>query len=306
MRKLTTLALAALLASRAYGQAGTKPGDKKPDASPPQLKAPERGFLPKPPQAPMEDGRERSYSTLEKQGWVYLLDGRIPKDPKASDAFGLWRLRSGDPKRNLWSMIEENGERVLRNTVGKDAHGTDLISKQRFWDFDLHVEFRVPASSNSGVYLRGRYEIQIDSFGADKQLKPAANNLGAVYNVREPLTNASRGPGQWQVLDLTIRGFRILNVRLNGETIQTTVELPEDKKPGTGSQLTAEDGESNDPDSPGPIFLQGDHGSIDFRNVRVRPLRAAVPRMTPDRDRVIDLKNDTVTPPGVPEPKKSK
>ena len=224
-------------------------------------------------------------------GWVYLFDSRIPRDPKSSEPMGLWRLRNAnDPKRNLWSLVEESGERILRNTIGKDQHGTDLISKQKFFDFDLHVELRVPESSNSGVYLRGRYEIQIDSFSADKSQKPGAGNIGAIYSVREPLLNASRGPGQWQVLEATIRGHRILGVRLNGETIHANVEIPEGKRKGTGSELTSADGESDDVDMPGPIFLQGDHGSVDFKNVRIRPRAAPVRRLGPERERVIELK----------------
>ena len=215
---------------------------------------------------PLEDGKEKSHESLERQGWVYLCDSRIsPKEVKAS-SLGLWRVRNQeDPQRNLWSVVEEGGEWIFRNSVGKDQHGTDLISLQNFWDFDLHVELRVPKDSNSGIYLRGRYEIQILSTPAGKDVKLAPSDLGGIYNIKEPKLNASKGPGVWQTMDASIRGFHILNVRLNGEVIHDDVEIPEKWRHGTGSEL------GGDINSPGPIFLQGDHGSVDFRNIRIRP-----------------------------------
>lgn len=218
---------------------------------------------------PIEDGKEKSQQGLEKAGWVYLFDSRLG----GVDPLGLWRVRNPkEPKRNLWSVVEEGGERVLRNTIARGDHGTDLISKQSFWDFDIHAEVRVPPGSNSGVYLRGRYEIQIldTPAGKDKQLEKG--DLGAIYNIRAPSVNASRGPGVWQTLEASIRGFEIVTVRLNGEEIHRQVEIPRDKRKGTGSELSAGDGVPADPDSPGPIFLQGDHGSVDFKNIRIRPV----------------------------------
>jgi len=223
---------------------------------------------------PLEDGREKSHQKLEKKGWVYLFDSR-PYSVQW-DALGLFRARNpGEPKRNLWSVVEQDGERILRNTITEGTHGTDLISKQNFWDFDIHVELRVPPNSNSGVYLRGRYEIQILSTPAGKEKKLALHDLGAIYSVKAPSVNASRGPGIWQTLEASIRGFRITAVRLNGETIHPVVEIPAEKRKGTGSELGPGDGVSADPDSPGPIFLQGDHGSVEFKNIRLRPLPAA-------------------------------
>jgi hypothetical protein len=225
--------------------------------------------------APAFAAEDESPDSLVKQGWTYLFDSRIPKEGAKWSPLSLWRVRNpGEPQRNLWSVVNEQNQWVLRNTI-TGSHGTDLISLQDFWDFDLHVELRVPENSNSGVYLRGRYEIQVLSTPADKpkeQLGPG--DLGSIYGVKPPAVNASKGPGQWQTLDITIRGF-VITVRLNGQLIQDNVEIPEAKRRGTGSELGSGDGiHSSDPSAPGPVFLQGDHGSVDFRNIRIRPLGA--------------------------------
>jgi len=244
---------------------------------------------------PLEDGKEKSHSQLERQGWVYLFDSRIPAK-KAWDPLGLWRVRNPEASdRNLWSVAEESGERILKNTVTEGKHGTDLISKQSFWDFDIHAEIRVPEHSNSGIYLRGRYEIQIASTPPkDKQERVPAGGLGGIYSIAGPKVNASKGPGVWQTIDASIRGFRILTVRLNGEVIHEGLEIPEARRKGTGSELSEGDGVSADPESPGPIFLQGDHGSVELRNIRVRPagfpglLRGPRPPVQLRKDAVIE------------------
>jgi hypothetical protein len=222
---------------------------------------------------PQEDGKgEKVHESMAREGWLYLFDSRIPQGQKWN-SLGLWRVRNpGEPDRNHWKVLEEGGELILRNDLSGGGHGTDLISLPSFWDFDLHVELRVPPpNSNSGIYLRGRYEIQVD--GAKPGDAVGKGSLGAIYNTSAPSKNASKGPGAWQTIDAEIRGFRVL-VRLNGEVIQENVEIPQDKRGGTGSQLGTGDGVFSDgPDSPGPIFLQGDHGDISFRNVRIRPLR---------------------------------
>lgn len=219
-----------------------------------------------------EDGEAQSPEDpkdLVKAGWVYLFDSRVPTERHAWNPLALWRVRNPDqPDRNHWSVVVEDGERVLKNEIGRGDHGTDLISLQEFWDFDLHAEVRV--SSNSGIYLRGRYEIQIDDTSPEKE-NLRASDLGGIYSVRAPSTNAAKGRGVWQTIDASIRGYTI-TVRLNGELIQSEVEIPEDRRRGTGSELGRRDGVSGDPESPGPIFVQGDHGTVELRNIRVRPV----------------------------------
>ncbi len=238
-------------------------------------KIPRVRALRQPDFGPLEDGKEASHQKLVKEGWIYLFDSRILQDENVKkrhqiDPLILWRTRNPDnPKRNHWSAVEEDGQLVLKNTIGRGAHGTDLISRQDFWDFDLHVELR--AHSNSGIYLRGRYEIQVNNTPPDRE-KPSAGELGGIYGTSAPLMNAGKDPKEWQTIDASIRGYKI-SVWLNGKQIQKDVDLEEKEKlGGTGSQLGTGDGlHASDPESPGPIFLQGDHGSVDFRNIRIRP-----------------------------------
>ncbi len=154
-------------------------------------------------------------------------------------------------KNNQW--IAESG--ILRSP----ASGSNLITDAKFNDFKLHIEFRYPEGSNSGVYLRGRYEIQVcDTRGPE----PARDSLGAIYGFIIPNRPAWKKPGEWQTLDVTLVG-RIVTVVLNGQTI-----ISEQPIPGiTGGALDSKEGE------PGPIMLQGDHGPIDYRNIIIRPAK---------------------------------
>ncbi len=134
----------------------------------------------------------------------------------------------------------------------------DLISDKKFWNFDLHVEFLVAERSNSGVGLRGRYEIQIFEDYGDP---PNKHGNGALYGRIPPKTNASKPAGEWQTFDIRLVG-RQLSVTLNGVKVI-------DK--GTVEGLTAIAQDPNEGD-PGPIILQGDHGFVQFRKVTLYPL----------------------------------
>ncbi|MBC8065594.1 MAG: ThuA domain-containing protein [Chlorobia bacterium] len=158
----------------------------------------------------------------------------------------------------------------------------NLVSREELGDCQLHVEFRVPKNGNSGVYLMGRYEIQIlDSYGvANKDL--LSSMCGSVYERwkdgkgyegKPPMVNAARPPGEWQSFDIVFRAPRFVNgkkvqnaafleVRLNGVVVQHRVEIT-----GPTRASMAED------EKPlAPIMLQGDHGPIAFRNIRVKKL----------------------------------
>lgn len=137
-------------------------------------------------------------------------------------------------------------------------HDQDIVSDARFQDFKAHLEFRiVEAGGNSGVYLRGRYEVQIlDDHG--KGTSP--HGMGAVYSRIPQSKNASKPAGEWQTYDITLIG-QYLTIVLNGETIADNVHL----EGITGGALDAYES------LPGPLMLQGDHGKIEFRNVVVTP-----------------------------------
>jgi uncharacterized protein len=164
-----------------------------------------------------------------------------------------WKLRNADGKKS-WS----GQNRMLVNTV-VGGHGSDLVSEEKFEDFVIRYEYMIPEKSNSGLYLRGRYEIQIHDDYQSKEPKMGSN--GAIYSVRPPSQFVSRPAGQWQQAEATIKGNRI-TVVLNGVKIQDNVEVTR----ATGGEL------DRNLDQPGPIMLQGDHGAIAFRNVRIKPL----------------------------------
>lgn len=161
-----------------------------------------------------------------------------------------WKPRN-NAHPNCWSV--ENG--LLTNKTPC----ADLISDQKFTDFKLHVEFNNVPTGNSGIYLRGRHEVQInDAFGQ------AADPLrmGAVYGFLKPTVNASKKAGEWQTFDITLIGRRV-TVVLNGQTIIDNEEIPGI----TGGALDSNEGEA------GPIMLQGDHTKVSFRNVTITPAR---------------------------------
>ncbi|MDQ3621911.1 MAG: DUF1080 domain-containing protein [Verrucomicrobiota bacterium] len=165
-----------------------------------------------------------------------------------------WHLRKPDGL-NSWKV--EDG--VLKNVVEKGQHGTDLVSDAKFWNFTVRFEYKVPDGSNSGFYLRGRHEIQI--LGDYKSGKPAEGGNGAIYKVAAPREFASKPADEWQTCEATIIGNKI-TVILNGKKIHDNVVCDR----GTGSHL------DNNVNEPGPILLQGDHGTVWFRKIEIKEL----------------------------------
>ncbi|HXS57774.1 MAG TPA: DUF1080 domain-containing protein [Hanamia sp.] len=137
--------------------------------------------------------------------------------------------------------------------------GSNLISDEKFNDFKLHIEFRYPKGSNSGVYLRGRYEVQVaDSKGKE----PLKDELGAVYGFIAPSEMVAKNAGEWQTYDITLIG-RMVTVVANGKMIICNREIPGI----TGGALDSNEGEA------GPLLIQGDHGPVDFRNIIITPAK---------------------------------
>lgn len=156
------------------------------------------------------------------------------------------------PGRDIgWKV--DNG--ILNNG---NAGVPDLVSDARFWNFTLHVEYRIGKGSNSGVGLRGRYEIQILDDGG-RPLDVHSN--GALYSRIVPSLEVSRAPGSWQVFDIRLVG-RTLTVVLNDQKIIDRQEVE-------GLTAIANDAREADP---GPIILQGDHGPVEFRMITLTPL----------------------------------
>ena len=165
-----------------------------------------------------------------------------------------WHVRNPGAT-NHWKVVDG----VLLNDLQQGEHGVDLITDQKYWNFTVRYEYSVPENSNSGFYLRGRHEIQI--LGDAKSGKPAKGGNGAIYNTIAPSVYAGKPAGEWQTVEATMIGNKV-TVTLNGVKIHDNVTV--DK--ATGSELDTKVTE------PGPFFLQGDHGRVSFRNIRVKEL----------------------------------
>jgi hypothetical protein len=166
-----------------------------------------------------------------------------------------WRLLK-EGVDNGWSIVDG----ILQNRVTKEKgkHFGNLRTDAEFEDFNLKTEVRTQEGSNSGIYLRGIYEVQVmESFG-----KPLdSHHMGALYSRITPSVAAEKPIGEWQTLDITLVD-RHLTVILNGKTII-------DNAPVLGCTGGAM---SSDEFKPGPIYLQGDHTNVDYRNMVLTPV----------------------------------
>ena len=214
---------------------------------------------------PARDGMRANVSKF--YGW------KLPDVPPAPD---LSQIRYGKPVQlfngkdlsgwKLTNPAQTNGFQVIGGVLVNDpvrqearriSYG-NLRTEQEFGDINLTFEENVPEGSNSGVYLRGIYEIQVmDSYGKETD----SHNMGAVYSRIKPAVAAEKPAGEWQALDITLCE-RHITVKLNGTTIvdNQPVHGP------TGGALSA------DVLAPGPIYLQGDHGKVSYRNMVLRPV----------------------------------
>jgi len=218
----------------------------------------------------------------DSKGWVELMpDGSLDAWAPAAGWMNVGRvwLNAGDIKK----LAASDGKGVIYNGPGGRAF--NLFTKSEYGDVEFHAEFLVPKGSNSGVKFEGVYEIQIlDSYGVKKVtaghtggIYPRAELLPKYHHIDEgypPKINSSKPPGEWQTFDIIFRaprfdkdGKKIASARfekvaLNGQIVQEDVEVPYP----TGNNWRNKEQPS------GPIMLQGDHGSVAFRNVRVRPL----------------------------------
>jgi hypothetical protein len=220
-------------------------------------------------------GKQISPARNGKGAQVTTFTGRkIPDLPEAPDLSKVkygkaiqllngknldgWELM-GDNSVNGWSMVDG----VLVNDPVQEEgkphkNYGNIRTTAEFEDFNLTLEVNVPKGSNSGVYLRGIYEVQVqDSYG-----KPVdSHNMGALYSRITPSVAAEKPAGEWQSMDITLCD-RHLTVILNGTTII-------DNQPVlgcTGGAITACEF------IPGPIYLQGDHGKVSYRNMVLKPI----------------------------------
>jgi hypothetical protein len=201
-------------------------------------------------------------STPAPEGAVVLFDGK---------SLDQWTQRKDSSKPAHWKLVDGNAMEV--------AAGGDIITKAKFdGRFKLHVEFRVPympeakgqGRGNSGVYVQGRYEVQVlDSYGLDSQ----DNDCGGIYKVAKPLVNACKAPTVWQSYDITFSSPRcvdgkktepaVISVLHNGTKIHDNVKITVDNTvAGMGGDVC----------TPGPILLQDHRNPVQFRNIWLLPL----------------------------------
>ncbi len=171
----------------------------------------------------------------------------------------------GKPKnifngKNLqgWVAMGENQWVVEDGILKSPKSGANLATEEKFGDFRLQVEFKYPEGSNSGLYLRGRYEVQIaDNIGK----QPSSIYFGGVYGHLHPNENMAKKANQWQTFDITLIGRRV-TIIANGKTV-----IKDQNIPGmTGGAL------DNDEAAMGPIMIQGDHGPVEFKSIVLTPL----------------------------------
>lgn len=204
-----------------------------------------------------------------------LTGNRIPPMPPAPK---LSKIKYGDPielfnGKDLegWTLTHpkavsgwQAGDGVLTNDVKKEEgkqhvpYG-NLRTEGEFEDFNLTLEVQVPPNGNSGIYLRGIYEVQV----SDTQGKPLdAHNMGGIYSRIAPTVAAEKPADKWQDMDITLCD-RHVTVKLNGKTIIDNQPL----LGCTGGALWS------DEFRPGPIYLQGDHTSVKYRNIVLTPIK---------------------------------
>jgi hypothetical protein len=217
----------------------------------------------------MRAAASRAYDGKDLTGWRQTGDWMLAQAAS---------LDPSDPTKLAFAP----GQGVYLN--GPKGRTINLLTEAEFGDVELHVEFCISRKSNSGVYLQGRYEVQVyDSFGVEKDKYPGIE-CGGIYprwteargefEGHSPRVNASRRPGEWQTFDITFRaprfdasGKKVANARFvkvvhNGKTVHENVELT-----GPTRAATFED------EKPvGPLMLQGDHGPVAYRNLRLTPL----------------------------------
>lgn len=212
-----------------------------------------------------KDDHSKPHPVPSFKGVQVLYSGK-PEELAAN-----WQQNGHDP---VWKVMPDGALEVAPNTG-------DLRTKEKFGDYQLHVEWKEPympeakgqARGNSGVYMQGRYEIQLlDSYGFET---PGTGDCGAVYNQSAPLVNACKPPRQWQSYDIVFRQARLdangavveparVSIFQNGIAVQNNTAM----KGVTGGADDKAEG------TPGPIKLQDHHNRMQFRNIWIMPLPA--------------------------------
>ena len=206
-------------------------------------------------------GKGRTVKPLGKD-----LKGWSAKGPieKSKWALGVAKVDPDNPRR---LVVTPAGDRPAE-LITPEGHGLDIFTKHKFGDCLIEIEVMVPQGSNSGIYLMGEYEIQVlDSYGR-KRMGPG--DMGGLYGATAPRVNACKKPGEWQKFVIEFRaprfkdGKKVANARfikilLNGKVIHENVEMKRQTPGGvTGKEAPT-----------GPLMLQGNHGGVAYRNIKI-------------------------------------
>lgn len=196
----------------------------------------------------LHDGQVVTWKGVRAPDFEVVTSPEFGAPIELTESMDAWKVRRKELS-NFWTLTSEG--------LDNSAVGTDLVTQDVFSDFKLIAEYKYPEKSNSGIYLRGRYEFQIlDDLGVD----PHVGGSGAIYGFLAPSVNAVRPFGEWNEAEITLVG-RTITVLLNGVKVIDQQEIPGI----TGGALDSEEGR------PGPLFVQGDHGPVVFRRLSLHP-----------------------------------
>jgi hypothetical protein len=206
-------------------------------------------------------GKTLSGTTTGPDGtkWQWIGERAPALKPKGSPKWGKPIPLFNGKDLTGWTQASSTKQwKVEEGNLVTPGNGPELINNSRFEDFKLHVEFKCDANSNSGVYLRGRYEVQIET---DSIEEPPSHHMGGVYGFLAASPELPRKPGEWQSYDITLIG-RWITVVQSGQIIIDNKEIPGI----TGGALDSHEG------LPGPIYLQGsEKGRVAFRSIVITP-----------------------------------
>jgi len=197
------------------------------------------------------------YTDGSIQHWTGVRAPKLEYNPDVT--WGEPIALFGGTDLDAWYTKGENQWKVVDGIMVNPQSGNNIITKEKFTNFKLEVIFRYPEGSNSGIYLRGRYEVQIeDNHGKE----PSSTLFGGVYGFLTPNILAAKKAGEWQSYEITLIGRRV-SIVANGHAIITDQNIPGI----TGGALDSKEGE------PGPIFIQGDHGPVEFKSIVLTPAK---------------------------------
>lgn len=225
----------------------------------------------------------------EQSEWIELFNGKDLKGWQFQKPTQNSRWTVGaaalDPQDARKLVVTPGGKELINpvepvKVISAQGRGVDIYTEAKFGDAVLEIEVMVAKAANSGIFVMGEYEIQVlDSFGA----APDPKGMGGIYGLAAPAVNPCKAPGQWQKYVIEYRApkfdaegrkianARIVKVVLNGTVIHENVELPHALN---GGLSTGGKNIRGIEVSAGPILLQGNHGPVAYRNIRIKPLPA--------------------------------